>query len=226
MANRLKWLGHSGWQLETGSGLTLLIDPWLSKNPVAPVRIDELPKADFVFLTHDHSDHASDAVAITQQTGATLVAQPEIVKRYQQEGAPTVFGMNVGGTCEFKGVKATMIDAYHSSENGTPAGYVFKLEDGKVLYHAGDTSLHVNMALWGELFSIDVALLPIGGRYTMDGSHAARALRMLRPAMALPMHYRTFPILAQNADEFVRGAREHAPQTAIKVIDPGETVTF
>ena len=226
MANTLKWLGHSGWQLDTSGGATFLIDPWLSKNPLAVVKTEELPKADFMFLTHDHSDHASDAVAITTHTGATLVGQPETVKRYQQEGAPAVFGMNVGGTCEFKGVNVTMVDAYHSSETGTPAGYIFKLEDGKVLYHAGDTSLHVNMALWGELFAIDVALLPIGGRYTMDGSQAARALRMLRPKIALPMHYRTFPILAQSADEFVRFAREHAPNTTVKVIEPGEALTF
>ena len=226
MANTLKWLGQSGWLLETGGGATILIDAWLSKNPLAPMKIEELPGADFFFLTHDHSDHASDAVAITKHTGATLVAQPETVKRYSQDGAPKVIGMNIGGTVDAKGVKATMVDAYHSSETGTPAGYIFTLEDGKVLYHAGDTAINANMALWGELFAMDVALLPIGGHYTMDGAQAARALRMLRPKMALPMHYRTFPALAQTADDFVNGAREHAPRTTIKVIEPGEAITF
>lgn len=107
-----------------------------------------------------------------------------------------------------------------------PAGYILTLEDGKVLYHAGDTCLHCNMATWGALFDIDVALLPIGDHFTMDGRQAAHALRMLGAKVALPMHYRTFPLLAANADDFVRHAREQAPSTRVEVIDPGDEITF
>lgn len=231
VSHRLKWLGHSGWQLTTAQGKVLLIDPWLSQNPVAPIRIEELPAADYVLLSHDHSDHAGDTVAVVQQTGATLVAQPEICRRYQQAGVPQDkvlygIGMNIGGSVSLDGITITMTDAYHSSETGTPAGYIITLEDGKVVYHAGDTGLHCNMATWGNLFDIDVALLPIGSVFTMDARQAARALQMLKPRVAIPMHYLTFPILAQSADDFVRYAREQAPETEVRVLKPGEETTF
>lgn len=231
MSHRLKWLGHSGWLLTTTKGKVLLIDPWLSQNPVAPLKLEDLPAADYVLITHDHSDHAGDTVAVVRQTGATLVAQPEICRRYHEAGVPKDkvlygIGMNIGGSVTLDGITVTMTDAYHSSETGTPAGYILTLEDGKVLYHAGDTGLHCNMATWGRLFNIDVALLPIGSVFTMDARQAVQALQMLKPKLAIPMHYRTFPILAQSADEFVRLAREQAPETEVRVLQPGEETTF
>lgn len=231
MANKLKWLGHAGWMLTTARGKVLLIDPWLSGNPLAPLQVHDLPQADYLLLTHDHQDHAADTVAVIKQTGATLVAQPETARRYQQEGVPADkvlygIGMNIGGSVDLGGVVATMTDAYHSSETGAPAGYILSLEDGKVLYHAGDTGLHCNMSTWGSLFAIDVALLPIGSVFTMDGRQAARALKMLGARVALPMHYRTFPILAQDADEFVQHAREQAPQARVEVLAVGAEYTF
>jgi L-ascorbate metabolism protein UlaG (beta-lactamase superfamily) len=226
LMNRLRWLGHSAWQLTTGSGKVILIDPWIEKNPVAPLAIGDLPPVELVLITHDHSDHVGDVVAVTRQTGATMVAQPETVQRYAKDGVEKVFGMNVGGSAVFDGLTVTMVDAYHSSQTGTPSGYVLILEDGKTVYHAGDTCLHANMGIWGEFFDIDIALLPIGGRYTMDGRQAAHALKLLKPKIALPMHYRTFPVLAGNADEFVRAASQHAPLTEIRVLDPGQETTF
>ncbi|MGV6874854.1 metal-dependent hydrolase [Pseudochelatococcus sp. B33] len=224
--NRLKWLGHSGWQLTTSTGKVLFIDPWLTQNPLAPVKIEDLPPAGFILLSHDHSDHAGDAVAVARQTGATLVGQPETVTSYKEQGAPDVLAMNTGGSVDLDGVTATMVDAYHSSATGCPTGYILTLEDGKVLYHAGDTALHANMAIWGDLFDIDLALVPIGDRFTMGGRQAARALKLLKAKAALPMHYRTFPLLAQNADEFVSFAAKDAPGARIHVIDPGDEVSF
>lgn len=232
MPHQLKWLGHSAWQLTTTQGKVLLIDPWLDGNPMAPCTIDELPQADYILITHDHSDHAGDVVAVAKQTGATLIAQPETATRYQNEGLPNEqvihgIGMNIGGSVELEGLKVTMTEAYHSSETGDPAGYILTLEDGKVLYCSGDTGLHCNMRTWGELFDIDVALLPIGDVFTMDPLHAAHALRLLgQPPAALPMHYRTFPILTQSADDFIAHAKEHAPETQVHVLEPGETFTF
>jgi len=226
MAHRLKWLSHSGWQITAANGSVYLIDPWLSQNPVAPLKIEDLPQAAYVLLTHDHGDHAGDAVAVTKHTGATLVGQPETVGRYNKAGAEKVLGMNIGGSVDLGGVIVTMVDAYHSSETGTPAGYVLSFDDGKVLYHAGDTGLHCNMATWGELFTIDVALLPIGGHYTMDGRQAAKALRMLKPKKVLPMHYKTFPVLAATADDFLREAAREAPQTEVVVIEAGQDIEF
>lgn len=232
MPNQLRWLGHAAWQLTTSTGKVLLIDPWLSGNPVAALGIDQLPKADYVLLTHDHGDHASDTPAVVQQTGATLIAQPETTHRYMEAGVPEEkalyggSGMNIGGTVELDGIQVMMVEAYHSSETGTPAGYIITLEDGQVIYFAGDTGLHANMATWGQLFDIDVAVLPIGGHFTMDGLLAAHALRMLRAKHAVPTHYKTFPLLAQSADEFIQHVTKQSPDTSVHVLDVGETFSF
>ena len=165
-------------------------------------------------------------MAAAKHTGAALVGQPETTKFYKEQGAPTIVAMNTGGSVDLDGVRCTMTDAYHTSATGAPAGYILTLEDGKVLYHAGDTCLHVNMATWGELFDIDVALLPIGDRFTMDARQAAKALKLLKAKAALPMHYRTFSLLAQSADEFVRLAKQEAPDAAVHVIEPGDEFSF
>lgn len=223
MPHRLRWLSHSGWELTTAAGARIFIDPWLSGNPLAPVAVQELEPAQFVLLTHDHDDHASDVPAVLERTGAALVGQPEIVDRYGG-GREGNVGMNIGGTVDLGAIRVTMTDAFHSSRTGMPAGYIITLEDGLTIYHAGDTGLHANMATWGELFKIDVALLPIGDRFTMDGAQAARALKMLRPKLALPMHYKTFPLLAQSADSFIEHARVHAPGVEVRVLEPGAAI--
>jgi len=228
LAHRLRWLGHSAWEVETAGGARVYIDPWLSGNPVATVALSDLKPAVAVLITHDHSDHAGDAVDVTGHTGATLVGQPEVVRKYgnraKERGKEIkTLGMNIGGTTRLGGIQITMTEAYHSSETGTPAGYILTLEDGRVVYHMGDTGLHINMSTWGELFDIDVVLIPIGDHFTMGGRQAARALKWLKPKHAIPMHYKTAPLLAQSADELVRHAAEHAPEVAIHVLEPGET---
>ena len=228
VSNALRWLGHSGWEIVTSKGKRILIDPWLNGNPVAPVTISELGSCDYFLITHDHSDHAGDVVAVAKATGAVMVGQPELVKRYSEQAHLEGFelkaiGMNIGGTVDLGGVQATMTDAYHSSETGSPAGYILTLEDGKVVYHMGDTGLHVNMSTWGELFDIDVVLIPIGDHFTMGARQAAHALKWLKPKYAIPMHYRTFPLLAQSAEEFRRFAEQIAPQVIIHELAPGES---
>lgn len=231
MSHQLKWLGHSAFMLTTVSGKVILIDPWLEGNPKAPIGIKDLPKADLVLVTHDHGDHAGDVPAVIEQTGATLVAQPEVCGKYHELGVPkerivTGMGMNIGGTVQFGDISVTMVDAYHSSATGEPAGYIITLEDGKVLYHAGDTGLHANMKTWGELFDIDLALLPIGDHFTMGGRQAAIAAGWLKAKKAQPMHYLTFPLLAQSAEEFTHWAAQSAPDTQIVVVEPGEETLF
>lgn len=226
METRLRWLGHSGWFISTAKGRRILIDPWLRGNPVAPLSIEQLGSADYVFITHDHADHAGDAVEVVKATGATLVGQPEVVAKYHQdaEGSsiPEPIGMNIGGTVDLDGIQVTMTDAYHSAEVGMPAGYILTLEDETVIYHMGDTGLHVNMSTWGELFDIDVVLIPIGDHFTMGAHQAARALQWLKPRAAIPMHYKTFPLLAQSADNFIQCAGETAPEVTVHVLEPGD----
>ena len=159
-------------EIVTSRGKRLLIDAWLSQNPVAPMTIADLGSCDYALVTHDHFDHASDVVEVARTTGATMVGQPEVVKRYsdqaESEGRPIeTIGMNIGGSVDLGGIRVTMTEAYHSSETGMPTGYILTLEDGKVIYHMGDTGLHINMSTWGELFDIDVVLIPIGDHFTM-----------------------------------------------------------
>lgn len=231
MGHTLRWFGHSGCEIVTGGGKRLMIDPWLSHNPVTPVAIDDLEPTDYVLITHDHGDHASDLVAVCGKTGATLIGQPEVVKKYQKAAREQgkqmdAIGMNIGGTVRLDGVNVTMTDAYHSSETGMPTGYLVTLEDGKVVHHLGDTGLHINMSTWGELFDIDLALVPIGDHFTMDGRQAAHALKWLKAKQAIPIHYKTFPLLAQSADKLVQHVKELGLEVEIHVLDPGGVHQF
>ncbi|HEY8416130.1 MAG TPA: metal-dependent hydrolase [Thermaerobacter sp.] len=227
MSHRLRWLGHASWELTTSGGRIILFDPWINGNPKAAVKIEDL-KADYILITHDHFDHASDLPAVVEQTGATVILQPETAARYQKEGVPEdkCKPMNIGGSVELDGIVVTMTEAYHSSETGEPAGFIVTQEDGKRVYDAGDTGIHCNMATWAELYPLDVAILPIGGHFTMDPRQAAHALTFLKPKVAIPQHFGTFPLLVPSADDFVRFAREKAPGTEIKVLEPGQSFEF
>ena len=223
----LKWLGHAAFRVELG-GKVLLIDPWLTDNPKCPVRADEIGHVDVVCVSHDHGDHLGDAFAICRRTGAKLVCVYEVGVRAQEEGvrAEQVIGMNVGGTVELDGLSITLVPAIHSCSAGVPVGFIVR-GDGKALYHAGDTALFSDMALIGRLYGpLDVALLPIGGYYTMGPVEAAEAVVLLEPRAVIPMHYATFPVLAQSADEFVELVREKRPETKVIVLEPGESYEF
>ncbi len=118
-----------------------------------------------------------------------------------------------------------MTQALHSSETGVPTGYIIKLEDGTTIYHAGDTGIFKSMELLGELYNIDIALLPIGSCFTMDPLQAAHAVKMIKPKKVIPMHYKTFPILEQDASRFVSLVKEKAPDVEVIVLDPGQEYT-
>jgi L-ascorbate metabolism protein UlaG (beta-lactamase superfamily) len=131
--------------------------------------------------------------------------------------------MNIGGTVDIEGIGITMTQAFHSSESGAPCGYIVTLEDGTVIYHAGDTGIFESMKTLGDLYSIDMALLPIGSCFTMDPYQAAWAIKLLRPKKVIPLHYKTFPLLVQDADGFVNKAKELAPDVKVVVLNPGDT---
>jgi len=134
--------------------------------------------------------------------------------------------MNIGGTVTFNGISFTMVQAHHSSTLGTPVGYVITLENGFTIYHAGDTGIFSEMELIGKLYGINLAILPVGSVFTMDGLQAAKALSLINPQFAVPMHFGTFPILDQNADKFITEAAKFAPGVVIDVLVPGEEKAY
>lgn len=228
----IKWLSHAGFQITSGSGKVIYIDPWLD-NPISSFGIDDVKGAALVLVTHDHFDHVGQAPEIVKKTGGLLVANVETARRLQSEShipAEKVcyfgYGMNIGGKLEYEGITVTMTQAFHSTASGAPCGYIIKLEDGTTIYHAGDTGIFDSMKTFGEIYKIDVALLPIGSVFTMDPFQAARAAKMLSPKKVIPMHFKTFPILVQDQKEFVEIAKREAPGIEVIVMNPGEEYTY
>lgn len=227
MKNTVKWLGHATFEITTSKGTKIYLDPWFDKNPSNPFDLSEIEGADLILVTHDHFDHFSDAVALAEKSGAILVIQPEIAWNIIDQGFPKEqvvkeSGMNIGGTVEISNIRITMVQAFHTSGLGSPAGFIIELEDGKIIYHAGDTGIFSSMELLGNLYPIDLALLPIGGCVTMDVYQAVKALELLKPKMAIPMHYGTFPKLVSDPEDFISLAREKLPDIDVAAIKPGE----
>lgn len=202
----LTWLGHSTFMLETPAGQRVLLEAWVDTSPVTPdpFKGDGLGAVDAILITHGHSDHTGDVLAIHERTGAMVGGMVELMVWLSEQGIAdeSLVDFNKGGTVELAGLRVTMTDAKHSASNddghymGEPAGFVIELDGGFTIYFAGDTDVFGDMALIGELHDIDLAILPIGGHYTMDPRRAAKALELLGAPHALGMHYATFPPLA------------------------------
>jgi L-ascorbate metabolism protein UlaG (beta-lactamase superfamily) len=231
---KIRWLGHSFVEFTTGDGKMVLFDPWTQDdgNPGCPVTLAEIERADLVLLSHDHFDHVASAASICKKTGAFLGGPVQTVKRLAAEGLDEKrvvnfgFGYMVGGGVEFDWVKVVAVPAMHSSDTACALGTIVRAADGTTVYHAGDTSLFGDMELWARLYPLDLAMVPIGGVFTMDALQASEAVRLLKPKMALPIHYQSFPIIAQSAEEFAGLCKEKAP--SVKVLTPavGEVLTL
>jgi L-ascorbate metabolism protein UlaG (beta-lactamase superfamily) len=205
----ITWLGHGTFLFESPSGKRILLDPWIEGNPKFPeaMKSDVIGQVDALVLTHGHFDHVGDLVSIAQNTQATVLCMYDLVPWLTQQGVAEdhCLGFNMGGTVEAAGVQFTMTPAFHSSSTtdssgniiylGNPVGYVMTFEDGTVIYHAGDTCVFGDMRIIGELYGPDVAILPIGGWFTMDVKQAAYAAKLLGVKRVIPEHYGTFPIL-------------------------------
>lgn len=224
----IRWLGHAAFQITTAEGRHIYIDPWLKGNPTCPVATEDLEPADLVLVTHDHSDHLGDAAELLGTEGAVAAGQPELIGQLKAAGVPAekLIGMNIGGSVEVAGLVVTMTQAFHSAGQGTAVGYILTLPTGPVIYHAGDTGIFGDMELLGELYDIDVALLPIGSVYTMDPLQAATAVELLSPQLVFPMHYGTFPALVQDATEFIRLVGEKTPRVKVIVPEPCQVWEF
>ena len=222
MSFSVLWHGHSNMQIFS-EGVNVLIDPFFEGNPSAP-DWRSISRPDVVLVTHDHGDHLGQACDIARETGAVLGCIFDLAPYCIETGVPAsqVTAWSLGGTAQLHGVRVTMTPAFHSCERGVPVGFVLELPDGGCVYHAGDTCLFGDMALIGKQFSPDVALLPVGGFYTMDGPRAAQACALLGARNAIPMHYGTFPVLAPTPEAFVSSLALEAPQCRALCLKPGE----
>ncbi len=223
----ITWYGHAAFRLEH-TDVSILIDPFFTDPAMEEAAVKD--GVDLVLVTHDHGDHVGSAVKICKSTGASLGTIVGTAGKLQAQGIPAQQviggGFNVGGAIACKGATVTMTQAFHSSESASPCGYIVEMPDGLTVYHAGDTCVFGDMALWGKLFRIDVALLPTGGHYTMDGRQAAMACGLLKCAAAVPMHWGTFPVLAQSDEPFAKALAELAPKCRHLHMKPGETADF
>lgn len=215
------YLGHSAFQV-VGAGVTIYVDPFITGNPKAPYGLERLPKADYIFVTHGHADHVGDTVALAKRDDATVITTFEFAEHHLSKQGVKCHDMGVGGTYNFPFGKVRCTVAFHDSgvAGGNPAGFIFHVGD-KVIYHAGDTALFSDMKLLGELEPIDLALLPIGGNYTMDRHDAVLAAKFLGAKTIIPMHYNTFPVIETDVEAFAKAIEAQGQQAV--VLNPGET---
>jgi L-ascorbate metabolism protein UlaG (beta-lactamase superfamily) len=225
----ITWYGHSTFLLRTPGGKRLMFDPWLRDNPACPDHLKRAPPLDLVLVSHGHSDHMDDLLLVARESGATVVSNFELCDWASRKGVANTSPMNKGGAQSVAGLRIVMTDARHSSgyvdngqmiSMGEPAGFVVKLEDGLTIYFAGDTALFGDLRLIGEMYTPDIAFLPIGDRFTMDPAAAAKAAAWLGVRQVVPMHWGTFPLLTGTPEQLQALVPDAVEVLTLK---PGET---
>ncbi len=220
-----RFYGHACFRLEQGD-TQVLVDPFLTGNPHL-AKMPEDMKPTTILVSHGHDDHLGDAIELARRNAATIVASPELAAFCSRQGV-AVEGAHMGGTLKFPWGSVKLVQAFHSSSTGpnldifvgNPVGFVITFYD-KVFYHPGDTALFGDMRLIGDRNKIDLAYLPIGGRYTMDVDDAVLAAQFLRPKAIIPGHYNTWPIIEANASDF-KAKVESATDSKVVLLKPGE----
>ncbi len=242
----IEWLGHGSFLFESPKGLRLLLDPWISTNPKCPGKykdISSFSKIDYILWTHGHVDHfmLNDASDLIEMYNPKVIAPWELgffIKEEIPKADCQIFTLaNKGATADYDGLKITMVEAFHSAGAqltgfkginrfvGEAVGYILEFENGLKVYHSGDTSLMGDMkTVIGDFYQPDVAILPIGGVFTMGSREAAFACSMIKPGIAIPEHYGTFPVLEQSSEVFIKEVKRLAPETRVLDIRPGSPV--
>lgn len=234
---KLTWIGHASFILDTPGGKRALIDPWMTGNPVAPEGLHDPGDVDLILLSHGHSDHTGDVIRLAKEKSpAAVMCMIELGDYLGSKGVENIIGGNKGGTLSAEGVSVTLTHAFHSSSygeddgtivyTGEPAGLIITLENGYRIYFAGDTTVFGDMALIGELYRPDLAMLPIGDFFTMGPMEAAKAVELLGVKHVLGMHYGTFPLLTGTPqglrDEL---AKRGLTDVVVEELKPGETLS-
>ena len=214
----LVYYGHSTFSLKNAK-YRLLFDPFFSCNPMATIKADVVP-CNRLFVSHGHGDHIIDAAAIAERTKSTVIGTPEVLEACKTSNG---HGMNIGGTAEMDFGTVYMTPALHSSgvPGGLACGFVIKI-GGKTIYYSGDTALFSDMKLIAERFDIDMAILPIGGNYTMDIYDAAKAVEWLKPKHVMPVHYNTWPVIKADPEKF-KELVESKTDTKVDILKPDES---
>lgn len=217
------YYGHASFLLDDGTS-KVLTDPFLTGNPLAAIQADEV-ECDYILLTHAHGDHLGDAPAIAKRTGAMVLGIPEVLDVcLQAEGDIKTHGMNIGGSVKLPFGKVRMTMALHSSgvAGGIACGYVIQI-GGINVYFAGDTALFSDMKLIGQKDPLDYAVLPIGDNYTMGLEDAALAAQWLNTKNVIPIHYNTWPVIAQEVGRY-KEVTEGMTRAAVHIVEPGGTL--
>lgn len=224
---KITYIGHSAFALDA-DGASVLIDPFISGNPVATMTPDQF-SPQTIILTHAHNDHVGDTVAIAVRCKSEVIATAELAGFVRSQGVEKAVPANHGGTVKFTGGATKLVPAWHTSSYstpdgavapGVPAGHVVRF-GGRTIYFAGDTCLFGDMALIGEE-GLDVAVIPIGDHFTMGPKDALRAIKLLNPAMVIPCHYNTFPPIRQDGMEFKRAVETETTARCL-LLNPGES---
>lgn len=219
---KFSYYGHSAFLLDDGK-YKVLVDPFITGNPKATVKAENV-KCDFVLVSHAHGDHLGNAPEIAYNNGAAIVTTPEVISEAESIGRLTCHPMNLGGSLDLPFGRVRMTPALHSAgvPGGIACGFVVNI-GGLNLYYAGDTALFSDMQLIGQRDRIDYAVLPIGDNYTMGIEDAAQAAKLLGAKKIIPVHYNTWPVIEQDAQEF-KVLAEKETQAEVLVVEPGETL--
>ena len=244
---KVNYVGHASFSFESASGTLIYYDPWLDESPVSTIKCSDVERADIVISTHGHNDHVQDAFALCQQTGARFVGNYEMTLVAAAHGLDQdlIFPMNPGGSVQIDDVRITLVQAFHNSGSLSPnlalgappdghyfrpdggsTGVVLTFDNGVTIYNTSDTNVFSDMQLISQMYGPQIAILPIGGKYTMGIREGARATSLIRPDVVIPCHYGEAVGQPVDLGAFISGVNFLSPNTSVAVLEPGQTLQY